>query len=579
MKKRFSTVLLALIVLSTMMIMPAIANAQNIVFGEFKTIISDFKATGSSASRDVAISENGRYAFVLLSSTPSTIVKVDLLTKEVVDKNAINLYGIKAIEIDEAQGVYFVSTVSTTIVNNKITQSIYVYDINTMKQVGIVNYSTPANTAKKSDLYNINLKKLDGKTYLYAVHQGTGWHTAYPQYFKDDTLCRIDVTDYKTATLDRTFGKDGYLYLEDMITDGDPACFFDVGVANDGNILIARQSDNNDKISIFKIDPQGKVLKSKFIKYTKYIEIVGDYVIASLTGGKTITVLDINTLEPVTGVLPATVSSLKYAGTAYDAKNNILYITTDSDDKLIATGDYTEPVVVGPSLPSNGNGIQGYFPYAYFYGYGHGAAGADDTIKREEASSLLYRILKQQKQTNDFVASGLSYKDVISTRWSYSSIEYMKSIGVFEASDNVYPGKNITRGEIAKMIALSLGYGTDDSKTISFTDLTVDNPNYVYLKAIIDNDIFKGNGNSTVNPDGDMTRAEFVTTVNRLIGRTADKFDVSTVENIFPDLKSDHWAYDDITLATNGFSDELGTDSKYTVDMKRKPTRETIDYN
>ncbi|OJU09189.1 MAG: hypothetical protein BGN88_11670 [Clostridiales bacterium 43-6] len=577
MKKGFFALLLVVMLISTMVALPV--TAETVSFSQFKTIISDLKTTGSSTPRDVAIAGNGRYAFVLLSGSPATVAKIDLLTKEVVDKNAINLNGVKAIEVDEVQGVYFVSSVSSAAVNNQNTQSIYVYNISNMQQVGVVNYKTPINTGKKSDLYNFTLKKLDGKTYLYAVHQGTGWHTAYPQYFKDDTLCRIDVTDYKNAALDTSFGKDGYLYLEDMIRDGDPACMFDVAVMNDGTILLARQSDNNDKISIFKVDTQGTVLSSKFVKYAKYLEIVGDYIIVSLTGGKSITAVDINTLEPVSGVLPATFSSLSYAGCAYDSKNNILYLATDSDNKLLATGDYTEPVVVGPSLPSNGNGIHGYFPYAYFYGYGHGAAGADDAIKREEASSLLYRILKQQNQTNGFVASEQSYGDVSTTRWSYGAIEYMKSIDVFDTAENIYPGKNIKRGEIAKMIALSLGYGTDDSKTVSFTDLTVDNPYYVYVKAMVDNNIYRGNGDSTVNPNGDMTRAEFVTTINRLIERTADEFDISTVKNIFSDLSPTHWAYNDITLATNGFSDTSGENGKYTVDPAKKPARESIDYN
>jgi hypothetical protein len=516
---------------------------------------------------------------VLLSGTPSTIVKIDLLTKEIINGKAINLKDVKGIEVDETQGVYFVSTASTSTVGEEAAQSIYVYSVSTMEQTGVINYKTPVNKEKNSALYNITLKKLGGKTYIYAVHQGTGWHASYPLLFKDDVICRIDVTDYQDPVFDTSLGLDGYIYLEDLITDGDPACLFDVAVLDNGNMLVARQSSNNDKISLFLTDSQGNVIRSKFIMYAKYIELVGDYAIISLTGGKSVTAIDINSLEPVSGVLPVTFPSSKYAGGAYDAKNNILYMATDSDNKLYATGDYTETVTEGPTLKPNGKGIKGYFPYAYFYGYEYGDAGADDAIKREEASALLYRILKQQNQTENFAAGEASYRDVKSAGWAFQAIEYMKFIGVFESAENIFPSRAVTRGEIAKMIALSLGYGTDDSKAISFSDLNVDNPAYVYIKAMVDNGIFRGNGDATINPDGMMTRAEFVTTINRLIGRNTDKFDVETAEAVFPDLEKSHWSYDDIILATNGFSDAVGEDGKYTIDTQKKPPRDTIDYN
>ncbi|MFA7636505.1 MAG: S-layer homology domain-containing protein [Monoglobales bacterium] len=571
------------ILLSTLLLLSAFGAftvAQAAPFSEFKTVIADLKVTGSSVARDVAVTGGGRYALVLLSGTPSTVAKIDLLTKEVVETNAIGLDGVKGIEVDEAQNVYFVSSSTGIVEGNEKTQNVYVYSLSTMEQVGVVTYKTPINTGKTSDLYNITLKKLNGKTYLYAVHQGTSYHTQYPQFFYDDTICRIDVTDYQKAALDTSFGSDGYLYLEDMITDGDPAKLFDVAVMDDGRMIVARQSDNNNKISLFLTDEDGIVTDSEFVKYAKYVELVGDYAIVSLTGGKSITAIDAETLEPASGVLPESISSLSYAGAAYDAENDILYIATDSSNVLLATGDYTESEEEQPSLEPGSQGIQGYFPYAYFYGYSTGEAGPDDIIKREEASALLYRILKQQNQTDNFKATTATYADINDSHWAFQAVEYMHSIGVFETAENFFPTRSISRAEIAKMIALALGFGTDDSKKVSFTDLTTDNPYFVYVKAMADNNIFVGNGDSTVNPNGMMTRAEFVTTINRLIKRDIKNFDISNSTVQFPDVTPSHWAHNALMLATNGFSDDVDDETgKYSIDTSKRPPRETIDFN
>ncbi|MDD4688891.1 MAG: S-layer homology domain-containing protein [Eubacteriales bacterium] len=586
MKKRICAILLiSLLMLNAF---GGFTVAQAASFSEFKTVVADLRVTGSSVARDVAITGGGRYALVLLSGTPSTVAKIDLLTKEVVETKAIGLDGVKGIEVDEAQNVYFVSSVTGINEGNEKTQSIYVYSLNTMEQVGVVNYKTPinkdqtTNKYKTSDLYNISLKKLGGKTYLYAVHQGTGYHAQYPQYFYDDVICRIDVTDYNSPVMDTSFGSDGYLYLEEIITDGDPAKLFDVTVMDDGRMIVARHSDNNNKISLFLIDADGTVINSKFIKNAKYVELASDYAIVSLTGGKSITAIDPETLEPVSDVLPASISSLSYAGAAYDAKNDILYIATDSSNSLLATGDYTEQEdeEEQPSLEPGNQGIKGYFPYAYFYGYSTGEAGPNDNIKREEASALLYRILKQQKQTDNFTAGEATYADIRNSHWAFQAVEYMHSVGVFEATENFFPSRPISRAEIAKMIALSLGYGTDNSKKVSFTDLTIDNPYFVYVKAMADNNIFIGNGNSTVNPNGMMTRAEFVTTINRLIKRDTENFDISNTTVLFPDITPSHWAYDALILATNGFSGDVDDETgKYTIDAEKRPPRETIDFN
>ncbi len=53
----------------------------------------------------------------------------------------------------------------------------------------------------------------------------------------------------------------------------------------------------------------------------------------------------------------------------------------------------------------------------------------------------------------------------------------------------------------------------------------------------------QGYGDDTFRPNGTLTRAEFVTIVNKMYGYTLD------IENIFSDIKSDDWFYKDVLIA------------------------------
>ena len=221
------------------------------------------------------------------------------------------------------------------------------------------------------------------------------------------------------------------------------------------------------------------------------------------------------------------------------------------------------------------------FPYAYMYGYEHGDVGADDYIKREEASTLIYRLIKQNNKLNGFVRpSTATFTDVPTSSWAFSAIEFMTYIGVFDNTKNdVAPLHEMTRGEVAKIITFSLRIRPDDSKDISFDDLPENNRHYECIKALVDEGVLIGYHDNTIRPDDKITRAEFITIFNRIIGRDDDRYDISGQERIYPDLDESHWAYGDIMRASFGFSDQLNEEGKYEVDPSRKPSRYEIDYN
>lgn len=218
------------------------------------------------------------------------------------------------------------------------------------------------------------------------------------------------------------------------------------------------------------------------------------------------------------------------------------------------------------------------FSYAYLYGYIHGNVGADDPVTREDASALIYRLLKQNDKLDGFVKpSSESYSDVAKSRWSFSAVEYMRSIEVFDQNSSViYPANKISRGEAARIVAYSMGLQPDSDKTIDFSDLAVSNKNYSSIKALVDAGLLIGYPNNEIKPSATITRAEYVTIINRLIGRD-NRYDVSAVDSLYPDITPAHWAYTDILRASLGFSKNSSGD--YVIDPKMKLQRSALDYN
>jgi hypothetical protein len=260
-----------------------------------------------------------------------------------------------------------------------------------------------------------------------------------------------------------------------------------------------------------------------------------------------------------------------------DENGNVVVMVNSRVQAVFEALPIKEPVEITTinDIPK-GDRIHINFPYAYLYGYEQGNVGGEDDVKREEASALLYRLLKQDNQIGDFEAGSSTFTDVKDARWSKNALMYMKHIGVYK-NDYVNPHHAITRGEVAKIITFALRIQPDDRKTISYSDLSGDNSYYWYIKALSDIGIMKG-FNGKVNPNDNITRAEYVTILNRIIGRDTQYY-VDDLTALYPDLNDKaYWAYDDLMRASFGFTDNK-IDGYFKVDHSRKPSREKVDYN
>jgi hypothetical protein len=227
---------------------------------------------------------------------------------------------------------------------------------------------------------------------------------------------------------------------------------------------------------------------------------------------------------------------------------------------------------------------KGYEPRrAYLYGYDDETFGLGDSITREQAAALIYRLLKSKGKTGSFVPADETYSDLPSRHWSYAALEYMHSIGVYGQMNKISPTTNISRGEIAKIIAFSFRLQTDDSNPMRFADVERSNPYYFYIKALADNDISIGDLEGNYQPEATLTREQFVAMINRVVGREAKdhlliKLDAETPDIYceFKDIQdlggSEFWIVENVMIATNDFvwNDEVG---KFIIDNSARATR------
>lgn len=194
--------------------------------------------------------------------------------------------------------------------------------------------------------------------------------------------------------------------------------------------------------------------------------------------------------------------------------------------------------------------------FAYMQGYPEGTFRPDNNITRAEAVAMFSRLLaKTMNLDKDYRDS--HYTDVDSNAWYANQIGYMHSLGVLEdytQGKNFRPDQAVTRAEFAVLAAqfdkLSLN-GTN-----SFTDVPDDHWHVKYINSAADKGWINGYPDKTFKPDFNITRAEIVTLVNRILERNADKNYLETNSKALPhsysDVSKNHWAYLDIMEASMG---------------------------
>ncbi len=187
----------------------------------------------------------------------------------------------------------------------------------------------------------------------------------------------------------------------------------------------------------------------------------------------------------------------------------------------------------------------------YINGYPDGSVKPEGDITREEIAAVLYRITNHDYEA-PFVATGDAFPDVTSERWSSHDIEYMADKAIIQGypDGEFKPTRNLTRAEFAALISrfakiVAAGYEN------SFPDVSQAHWAYNEILSLAHSGFMTGYEDGTFRPEDNISRAEVMTVINKLLGRKPLESYVKSLEfNPYNDLYPETWYYVTVLEAT-----------------------------
>lgn len=178
----------------------------------------------------------------------------------------------------------------------------------------------------------------------------------------------------------------------------------------------------------------------------------------------------------------------------------------------------------------------------YLLGYPDGSFRPNGNMTRAEAATLFYNLLENKEQ-----ALTKSFSDVKASSWYGKAVQTLASASVIQGyRDGTFrPNGKITRAEFVTM-AVNFMQTADADAALSFTDVRETAWYCQNVKTAVANEWIIGYGNNTFRPENNITRAEAVTMINRILSRVPDKTYIDANQgalNKFSDLRSTHWAF------------------------------------
>lgn len=180
----------------------------------------------------------------------------------------------------------------------------------------------------------------------------------------------------------------------------------------------------------------------------------------------------------------------------------------------------------------------------YASGYDDGSFLPNNNITRGELAAMIARL-----SYGDDLPDGMyqaSFPDVDSDAWFNKYIGYLEDKDVLSGyEDGTFrPMDTITRGEISAVIARAQRYDLISYNNI-FTDVTENDWAKDYIETLADKNIVSGYEDGTFGPYSPLTRAEAVAIINRVLVES------TPIVTFTPNDIAGHWAEADILLAVN----------------------------
>lgn len=272
------------------------------------------------------------------------------------------------------------------------------------------------------------------------------------------------------------------------------------------------------------------------------------------------------------------VTSPKISG--YTADKLVVSGTMPADNRTVTVtytkngGHHPRPKPTVEIEDDDALGLNTTDHFAYIVGYGNGEVRPQNNITRAEVATIFFRLLTDDVRDENLTKTN-RYSDVAATSWYNTAVSTLSSMGIITGyPDGTFrPNAAITRAEFA---AIAARFDNDGDKTAAkFSDIAThwakDEISIAY-----NNGWITGYPNGTFGPQRDITRAETMTLVNRVLNRQPE-----TEEDLLPNMTvwTDNanpkaWYYLAVQEATNSHYYEFKTNSQYEKWTELRETRD-----
>lgn len=394
----------------------------------------------------------------------------------------------------------------------------------------------------------------NGKAYtVYARYKATETLAASPASTADATTYKNHLVVYKVNTSTSPLAE---IYTNETSATSD----------NDINtkILTAKPS----KFKAYFTDLAGKTaITYPFTLSTETTLYMSQTAGGGGGGGSSVSIkLDKDTVSGVVGdkiKVTATVKGSTAKPTWTSSNEDVATVDENGNITLVGKGTATVKVKVNgivknipvtvkeatatpvPTVkPTDAPVINTEYTKPYASGYDDGSFLPNNNITRGELAAMIARL-----SYGDDLPDGMyqaSFPDVDSDAWFNKYIGYLEDKDVLSGyEDGTFrPMDTITRGEISAVIARAQRYDLISYNGI-FTDVTENDWAKDYIETLADKNIVSGYEDGTFGPYSPLTRAEAVAIINRVLVES------TPIVTFTPNDIAGHWAEADILLAVN----------------------------
>lgn len=150
-------------------------------------------------------------------------------------------------------------------------------------------------------------------------------------------------------------------------------------------------------------------------------------------------------------------------------------------------------------------------------GFGNAEFGPNRTITRAEAASVLAKAFQLKSVTS----GKASFKDVSAKHWAYQAIEQVAKANIAHGyTESLFgPSRQVTRAEMAVMIGNALQLTPAAPQSAPFSDVRVNDWAAPMISEMKDRGILGGDLDNLFMPNRPATRAEFVTLLDKVLGK------------------------------------------------------------